>query len=156
MRTYSARLLALVIAVWGFLPALASTATVTRVVDGDTIVVSIAGRSEKVRLIGVDTPETVHPNKPVEYFGKEASAFTRKMADGQEVRLEEDGQSANRDRYGRLLRYVFLPDGRLLNAEIIAQGYGFAYVKYPFDRMEEFRRLEREAREKGRGLWGAP
>jgi micrococcal nuclease len=131
----------------------AETATVTRIVDGDTLVVSIAGRQEKVRLIGVDTPETVHPNKPVEYFGKEASAFTRKMVDGQMVRLEEDGQSANRDHYGRLLRYVWLPDGRLLNTEIIAQGYGFAYVKYPFDRMEEFRRLEREAREKGRGLW---
>jgi micrococcal nuclease len=98
----------------------AETATVTRVVDGDTIVVSIAGRQEKVRLIGVNTPETVHPRKPVEYFGKEASAFTRRMADGQVVRLKEDGQSANRDRYGRLLRYVFLPDCRLLNAEIIA------------------------------------
>jgi micrococcal nuclease len=133
-----------------------TTATATRVVDGDTIVVSISGRQEKVRLIGVDTPETVNPNKPVEYFGKEASAFTRRMAEGQMVRLEEDGQSANRDRYGRLLRYVWLPDGRLLNAEIIAQGYGFAYLKYPFDRMEEFRRLEREAREKERGLWGRP
>jgi len=131
----------------------AESARCTRVVDGDTIVVSIAGRIEKVRLIGVDTPETVHPQKPVEYFGREASAFTKRMVEGQTVRLEEDGQSANRDRYGRLLRYVFLPDGRLLNAEIIAQGYGFTYVKYPFDRMEEFRRLERGAREKGRGLW---
>ena len=110
--------------------------------------------SDGVRLIGVDTPETVHPQKPVEYFGKEASAFTRSLAEGQLVRLEADPTNADRDRYGRLLRYVYLEDGTLLNAVIIAQGYGFAYVKYPFERMEEFRQLEREAREKGRGLWG--
>jgi micrococcal nuclease len=66
----------------------------------------------------VDTPETVHPNKPVEYFGKEASALTKRLAEGQVVRLEEDGQSANRDRYGRLLCYVFLPDGRLLTPSL--------------------------------------
>lgn len=130
-------------------------ATVTRVVDGDTIVVELNGRIERVRLVGVDTPETVHPQKPVERFGKEAAAFTKRLAEGKRVRLERDGQSANRDRYGRLLRYAYLPDGKLLNAEIVSQGYGFAYVKYPFDRMEEFRRLEREAREAGRGLWAA-
>ncbi len=129
------------------------TATVTRVVDGDTLVVDIAGQEERVRLIGVDTPETVHPNKPVEFFGKEASAFTKRIAEGETVRLESDPQNSNRDRYNRLLRYVYLPDGTCLNAEIIRQGYGFAYVKYPFARMEEYRLLERAAREKGRGLW---
>ena len=129
-------------------------ATVTRVVDGDTLEVSIAGRIEKVRLIGVDTPETVHPQKPVEYFGKEASAFTRRMVEGKTVRLEPDTQNTNRDKYNRLLRYVYLPDGRLLNAEIISQGYGHAYTRFPFSKMEEFRALEREAREANRGLWG--
>ena len=128
------------------------TATVTRVVDGDTLVVDIAGQEERVRLIGVDTPETVHPNKPVEYFGKEASAFTKRIAEGETVRLESDPQNSNRDRYNRLLRYVYLADGTCLNAEIIRQGYGFAYVKYPFSRMEEYRLLERTAREEGRGL----
>ncbi len=131
----------------------AEAGLVLRVVDGDTLKVDLGGRVETVRLIGVDTPETVHPSKPVEYFGKEASAFTQRMADGQVVRLEADPQNANRDKYHRLLRYVFLPDGKLLNAEIIAQGYGHAYTRFPFSRMEEFRALEREARERNRGLW---
>lgn len=134
-------------------PIWADTVRCVRVVNGDTIEFSIAGRTEKVRLIGVDTPETVHPDKPVERFGREASAFTKRMAEGQPVRLEVDADTLDRDRYGRLLRYVFLPDGKLLNTEIIAQGYGFAYTKYPFTKMEEFRRLGRGARENGRGLW---
>ncbi len=133
------------------------TATVTRAVDGDTLAIQIDGQRDKVRLIGVDTPETVDPRKPVQYFGKEASAFTHKMADGKTVRLELDQASAatnHRDKYGRLLAYVFLPDGTLLNAELIRQGYGHAYTRFPFAKMEEFRALEREAREAGRGLWG--
>jgi micrococcal nuclease len=121
---------------------------VTRVVDGDTVVLN---RGERVRLIGVDTPETKHPQKPVQRFGREATAFTRRVVEGRPVHLEYDGQ--RRDRYGRTLAYVFLADGRLLNAEIIRQGYGFAYTKYPFRRLEEFRQLEREARRAGRGLW---
>ena len=123
----------------------------TRVIDGDTIVVNINGKKEKVRLIGVDTPETKHPQKPVQRFGKEAYLFTKKMVEGKEVRLEYDWQK--RDKYGRLLAYVFLTDGTFLNAEIIKQGYGFAYTKYPFKYLDEFRRYEREARENKRGLW---
>lgn len=122
-----------------------------RVVDGDTIVVDIDGVCEKVRLVGVDTPETVHPNKPVEHYGKEASAFTRNMVEGEMVRLEYDTQ--RRDRYGRLLAYVYLPDGTFLNAEIIKQGYGFAYTRFPFKYMDQFRQYERSARESGAGLW---
>ncbi len=132
----------------------AETGTVVQVVDGDTLKVALGGRRETIRLIGVDTPETVHPQKPDEHFGKEASAFTRRAALGQLVRLEDDAQDRNRDKYGRLLRYVFLPDGKLLNAEIIVQGYGHAYTRFPFARLEEFRVLEREAREASRGLWG--
>jgi micrococcal nuclease len=134
--------------------AVAEEGTVVRAVDGDTLVVRIEGREERVRLLGVDTPETKHPRKPVEYFGKEASAFTRRMAEGKRVQLEADPSNTNRDRYGRLLRYVFLPDGTLLNAAIIEQGYGHAYTRFPFQRMEEFRALERSARENDRGLWG--
>jgi micrococcal nuclease len=132
------------------------TARVLRAVDGDTLKLNIDGRTETVRLIGVDTPETVHPKKPVQYFGKEASAFTHHMADGKTVRLEFDPASAathHRDRYGRLLAYVFLEDGTLLNAEIVRRGYGHTYTRFPFARMEEFRTLEREARTAGRGLW---
>jgi micrococcal nuclease len=123
----------------------------TRVIDGDTIIVNIDGKEERVRLIGVDTPETVHPSKPVEYFGKEASEFTKRMVEGKKVRLEFDWQ--RRDKYGRLLAYIYLEDGTFLNAEIIKQGYGFAYTRFPFKYLEEFRQYEREARENGRGLW---
>ena len=122
--------------------------TCPRVVDGDTIVVEGIG---KVRLIGVDTPETKHPRKPVEYFGKEASAFTRKMVEGKKVRLEYDWQ--RKDRYGRVLAYVYLKDGTFLNAEIVKQGYGHAYTRYSFKYLERFRKYEKEARENKRGVW---
>ena len=121
----------------------------TRVIDGDTIVLN---NGEIVRLIGVDTPETKHPRKPVEYYGKEASAFTKKMVEGKEVRLEYDWQE--RDKYGRLLAYVYLMDGTFLNEEIVRQGYGYAYTKFPFKYLELFRKYEQEARENKRGLWG--
>lgn len=118
------------------------------VVDGDTLFLA---NGEYVRLISVDTPETKHPQNPVERFGKEAYLFTKRMVEGKEVRLEYD--QTRRDRYGRILAYVYLKDGTFLSAEIIKQGYGFAYTKYPFKYMEEFRQYEREARENGRGLW---
>ena len=102
------------------------SATCIRAVDGDTIIVNIAGVKERVRLIGVDTPETKHPRKPVQRFGKEASMFTANMVEGKKVRLEFDQNQ--RDRYKRLLAYVYLEDGTFLNAEIIKQGYGHAYT----------------------------
>lgn len=123
----------------------------TRVVDGDTIVVSIDGKDQKVRLIGVDTPETVHPFKPVEHYGKEASAFTKNLVEGKPVRIEYDWQK--KDKYKRLLAYVFLEDGTFINAEIIKQGYGFAYTKYPFKYLEEFRGYQAEAQKYRLGLW---
>ena len=123
---------------------------VTRVVDGDTIHVEGIG---SVRLIGVDTPEAVDPRKPVEFFAKESSEFTRRMAAGKVARLEFDFQ--RKDKYDRTLAYVYLPDGIFLNAEIVRQGYGHAYTQYPFKYLDQFRGYEREARELGRGLWGA-
>lgn len=121
---------------------------VKHVIDGDTLLLN---NGERVRLIGVDTPETKHPQKPVEHFGEEAYCFTQRMVEGKEVRLEYD--QTRRDRYGRILAYVYLMDGTFLNAEIIKQGYGFAYTKYPFKYLDEFRGYEKEARETGRGLW---
>jgi micrococcal nuclease len=121
---------------------------VKRVIDGDTLLLI---NGERVRLIGVDTPETKHPQKPVQYFGREAYLFTKQMVDGKEARFEFERQK--RDRYGRLLAYVYLLDGTFLNAEIIKQGYGFAYTRFPFKYMEEFRGYEREARENRKGLW---
>ena len=125
------------------------TAICTRTVDGDTIIVNIAGVKERVRLIGVDTPETKHPRKPVQYFGKEASMFIANTVEGKKVRLEFDQNQ--RDKYKRLLAYVYLEDGTFLNAEIIKKGYGHAYAKFLFKYMNEFRNYEREARIRKRG-----
>lgn len=122
--------------------------TVVRVVDGDTLLLD---GDERVRLIGVNTPESVDPRRPVEYFGNEAAAFTRRLAQGKRVRLAYDEE--RKDRYGRTLAYVFFEDGSMLNAEIIRQGYGNAYTRFPFRYAEEFRAYEREAREQRRGLW---
>lgn len=127
--------------------------SVSQIYDGDTIGVLMNGQVERVRLIGVDTPETQRPGSPVECFGLAASDYTRRQIGPQSVRLASDPQSTNRDRYQRLLRYVFLPDGRLLNAEIIRGGYGFAYTYFPFDRADEFRSLQSEAMANSRGLW---
>ena len=124
---------------------------VVRVVDGDTLLLD---GNERVRLIGVNTPESVDPRRAVESFGKEASAFTRRLAEGRRVRLQFDHE--RRDRYGRILAYVYLEDGMFLNAEIIRQGFGFAYTRFPFQYMEEFRAYEREARDKRRGMWAEP
>jgi micrococcal nuclease len=129
---------------------------VKQVVDGDTIVLE---NGQRIRLIGVDSPETGSVSKkPSQRFGKEAADFTRQMVEGKRVRLEYDQANAVRGYMDsspekRILAYVFLEDGTLLNAEIIRQGYGYAFSKYRFERMEEFRRLEREARENRRGMW---
>jgi micrococcal nuclease len=124
------------------------TYRVSRVVDGDTIILDTIG---PVRLIGVDTPETVDPRRPVQRFGKEASAFTKRLLTGKDVRVEYDWN--RKDGYNRTLAYIYLVDGTFVNAELIRQGYGFAYTKYPFKYAAKFRTLERQAREKGVGLW---
>jgi micrococcal nuclease len=123
--------------------------------DGDTIVVDMSGAEEKVRFIGVDTPETHDPRKVVQCFGQAAADFTKNLIGQNNVRLEADPLGTNRDRYNRLLRYVYLPDGRLVNAEIIKQGYGFAYTSFPFTKADEFRQAERQAREGNKGLWAS-
>lgn len=144
----------------GALPEASGTgipATVTRVVDGDTVVVRIpeppAGfsASERVRLIGIDTPESVRPGTPVQRFSLEASAYTRRQLLGRGVVLSFDREL--RDRYGRLLAYIHFEDGVFFNAKIIEDGYAYAYTRYPFRYMDEFRELERRARREKRGLW---
>jgi micrococcal nuclease len=136
------------------LPQGLERATVINVADGDTIEVSLNGQTERVRLIGVDTPETSHPSRPVECFGREASAFTRELLRGQTVLLEDDPTQDNRDRFNRLLRFVWLPDGRLVNYEIIAQGYGFEYTfRTPHRYQAQFKAAERAARQAQIGLW---
>ncbi len=126
----------------------AATFAVERVIDGDTIVVETIGT---VRLIGVDTPESVDPREPVQYFARESTAFLRSLLDGRRVRLDYDWQRT--DRYNRTLAYVYLIDETFVNYEIVRQGYSSAYVTYPFRYKEQFQAAEREARAEGRGLW---
>jgi micrococcal nuclease len=145
-------------------PEGAERARVVRVVDGDTIIVEITGRMPgpgagtapegeelSVRLTGIDTPESVKPNSPVECFGREASAATKALLEGQDVTLVKDVEE--RDRYDRLLRYVYL-GSEMANARLVANGYATAYTYPPNVRWSELLvRLEREARENDRGLW---
>jgi micrococcal nuclease len=130
------------------------TYRVTEFADGDTLSVDMNGTVERVRFIGVDTPETHDPRKAVQCFGQAAADFTKNLIGQQPVRLEADPLNTNRDRYNRLLRYVYTPDGTLVNSEIIRRGYGFAYTSFPFSKADEFRALEEQARTTGTGLWG--
>jgi len=128
---------------------------VTHVTDGDTIGIGRGWRYEKVRFIGIDTPETVHPRKPVEFFGPESSAFTKKQLFGKRVHLEfESGKQYGI--YGRLLAYVFLENGTFFNEELVKQGYARVYRKYAFRYKKEFLRHERKAKKARRGLWNKP
>ncbi len=127
---------------------------VSEFVDGDTLTIDMNGSKEKVRLIGVDTPETHDPRKSIQCFGQAAANFTKNFIGANRVRLEADPQNTDRDRYNRLLRYVYLPDGTMLNAELLKQGFAFAYTYFPFSKLEEFRTFEKTARQKNLGLWG--
>jgi len=130
-------------------------ARVVRVVDGDTVVVRTGGHDERVRYIGVDTPESVKPGTPVQCFAKAASAENRRLVEGQEVRLVGDAEA--RDRYGRMLAYVYRqPDGLFVNAELARRGFAVTLTIPPNVRFaDRFRALARQAREAGRGLWSA-
>ena len=124
---------------------------VVRVVDGDTIQVRVADRLEKVRYIGVNTPEVHHPRKGEEPGGREAAEVNRRLIEGKTVRLELDVQE--RDRYGRLLAYVWVGDV-MVNAELVRLGYAQVMTVPPNVRYQQlFLKLQREAREAGRGLW---
>jgi micrococcal nuclease len=131
----------------------AATVTVTRVVDGDTVVVELEGETEDVRYIGVDTPETVKPGAPVDCFGPQASAFNHHLVEGRQVRLVFGVE--RRDVYGRLLAYVHLGD-RFVNAILLKRGLARTLTIPPNDRYAgRFKRLEIAASRAGRGLWGA-
>lgn len=124
---------------------------VTKVVDGDTIHVRVGDRLEKVRYIGVNTPEVHHPTRGQEPGGREASEVNRGLVAGRQVRLELDVQE--RDRYGRLLAYVWVA-GTMINAELVSRGYAQVMTVPPNVRYQQlFLRLQRDAREAGRGLW---
>jgi micrococcal nuclease len=132
---------------------LASAGQVVRVVDGDTVRVRIGEGTQTVRYIGVDTPESVKPNEPVQCFGKQASAFNSRLVAGRRVRLEYGRE--RHDRYGRLLAYVYISGhSRSVNAEIIAAGYGRVLAIAPNTaHLRAYLRLERRARSHRLGLW---
>lgn len=141
----------------------ASTAVVTNdpglysidhFIDGDTIAIKMSGKTESIRMIGVDTPETHKPNSPVQCYGPAAAAFTKSLIGTQQVRLASDPESTNRDRYNRLLRYVYVPDGRMVETELIKGGYGFAYTAFPFTKTDEFVAAQSAAKTASNGLWG--
>lgn len=123
-------------------------------VDGDTIKVYLDGKEETVRLLGVDTPETKDPRKGVQCFGREASAYTKEVLMGKAVKLIPDPMETDRDNYGRLLRYVALEDGTIFNELLVARGIAFAYERFPTERLERLKEMERQARELNIGLWG--
>jgi micrococcal nuclease len=127
---------------------------VVRVVDGDTIRVRLDdGRTERVRYIGIDTPESVKPGTPVQCFAKKASHFNASLVSGRQITLKIDAEE--RDRYGRLLAYVYA-DGRFVNRELVARGYARTLTIPPnVAHADEFAQLARRAREAGVGLWQA-
>ncbi len=127
---------------------------VNHVIDGDTIELDMNGRKEKIRFIGINTPETVDPRKSVECFGKEASDKMKELAEGELVYLEYDNTQDMRDKYDRLLAYVYLQDDQMLNRKMIAEGYAYEYTYgTPYKYQKEFRELQNFARTQGRGLW---
>ena len=129
-------------------------ARVLRVIDGDTIKVLINNKEDTVRLIGIDAPETTDPRTIVECFGKEASNKAKEILDGKTVTLESDPTQGNRDKYGRLLRYVFL-DNLNFNKLMLIQGYAheYTYQSNPYKYQLEFIEAEKSAREQNLGLW---
>jgi endonuclease YncB( thermonuclease family) len=126
--------------------------TVKSVTDGDTITATIDGKEEKIRFIGVDTPETVHPTKAVQQYGLEASNFTKTQLTDKKVILEFD--TSERDQYGRILGYIYLEDGTFFNAKLVAEGYAKVATFPPNVRwVELFKTLQTDADNSDRGLW---
>ena len=129
--------------------------SVVDAVDGDTIKIDYNGETETLRFIGIDTPETRDPRKPVQCFGKEASNRTKELTQGKKVAVEFDPTQGKRDKYNRLLVYVILEDGNMLNRLLIEEGFAHEYTyNIPYKYQSEFKEKEKEAREKKRGLWG--
>jgi endonuclease YncB( thermonuclease family) len=130
--------------------------TVVNVVDGDTIDIDIAdGKYEhtRIRLWGIDTPETKNPKVGVMYFGPEASEFTKGLSLGKKVTVYLDENNNTRDKYSRLLAYVKLPDGRFLNEVLLSEGFAYADVRFRHSFYHKYKQLESAARHQKKGLW---
>ncbi len=129
---------------------------VTKVVDGDTIWVRVGGDRVKLRLIGIDTPETVDPGEPVGCFGPEASAEAFRLLSDSSVYLEMDPSQGETDRYDRTLAYVWMTDGTMFNLEMIRNGFAYEYTyDEPYEYQEQFQYAEQLATSENLGLWAA-
>ncbi len=134
----------------------ADAITISRVVDGDTVKVMIDGEEETIRIIGVNTPETVDPRKSVECFGKEASNATKEMLNvGEVITLTADPTQDDHDKYGRLLRYIADDSGQDVGLWLISQGYAYEYTyDIPYERQDTYKEAEDAAQAGELGLWG--
>lgn len=130
---------------------------VKKVIDGDTVQISRFGREEEVRLIGMDTPEVVDPRKPVQCFGREASAKAKEILQNQRIRLEFDPLTGERDKYQRLLAYVWLTDGSLYNQRMIAEGYAheYTYRSQAYKYQPQLKEAQAAAKSNQLGFWSA-
>lgn len=127
---------------------------VLNTIDGDTIDISYNGKSERVRMIGLDTPETKDPRKPIQCFGREASQRMRDLVAGKNVRIEQDPSQGERDKYGRLLLYIYLEDGTNVAYKMIADGFGHEYTyRIPYKYQSQFKAAQKDAEKNKRGLW---
>lgn len=127
---------------------------VTKIVDGDTITISMNGSPETLRLVGIDTPEAVDPRTPVQCFGTEASDKTKDLLTGKKVRIEKDASQGERDKYDRLLAYVYREDGLFINKYLVENGYAREYTyNKPYRYQADFKTAQNTAKAQGRGLW---
>lgn len=137
-------------------PNATSSYAVLRVVDGDTIDIQKDGAKVRVRLIGINSPESVDPRRPVECFGKQASQYASAILSGQSVTITTDPSQGTLDKYGRTLAYVFLPDGQNFNELMIRDGYAYEYTyRTPYQYQSQFRSAQQDAERAQRGLWSS-
>lgn len=138
----------------GVKKTLAEVGIVTHVTDGDTFDIMIDGTKSRVRMLGINTPESVDPRRPVECFGREASNYLKGLINNKQVTLEKDPNKPDADEYGRLLRYVFLGDINI-NEQMVRDGYAYEYTyrSEQYIYQNQFKQSEKLARDAGRGLW---
>jgi micrococcal nuclease len=135
------------------LAATPETARVLKVSDGDTITVSLDGRTEKVRLVGIDSPELHDDRQDYRDVAYAAKNYARSLLGGETVTLDADPRQGDRDRYGRLLRYVILDDGTNVNEKMVREGYAHVYTRFSFALKARFKLAEDEAKRGKLGVW---
>ena len=130
------------------------TYKVVRVIDGDTVDVNISGKTERIRVIGMDSPETIDPKKTVQCFGREAYNNARELLNNKNIKLEDDPTQGDKDSFGRLLRYIFLDNDLNFSLYMISEGFAHEYTyQIPYKYQKEFKEAQRKAEKAGKGLW---